>query len=140
MKNDMRQSVDRAFAGATWDEAHARRVISRIEERKQPVMKRKLTVALVCALVLVLASACALAAVFVQRSERSNVVLTARNALTRQCRFTPGMLALFRADAQKKRRWGLYRYLYHQRRYSRNAAGRLQHACERQHGCRQLEL
>ena len=101
MKNDMRQSVDRAFAGATWDEAHARRVISRIEERKQPVMKRKLTVALVCALVLVLASACALAAVFVQRSERSNVVLTARNALTRQCRFTPGMLALFRADAQK---------------------------------------
>ena len=101
MKNDLRQSVDCAFAGATWDEAHARRVISRIEERKQPVMKRKLTVALVCALVLVLASACALAAVFVQRSERSNVVLTARNALTRQCRFTPGMLALFRADAQK---------------------------------------
>lgn len=47
-------------------------------------MKRKLTAALVCALVLVLASACALAAVFVQRSERSNVVLTARNALTRQ--------------------------------------------------------
>lgn len=101
MKNDLRQSVDRAFAGATWDEAHARRVISKIEERKQPVMKRKLTVALVCALVLVLASACALAAVFVQRSERSNVVLTARNALTRQYRFTPGMLALFRADAQK---------------------------------------
>lgn len=101
MKNDLRQSVDRAFAGATWDEAHARRVISKIEERKQPVMKRKLTVALVCALVLVLASAWALAAVFVQRSERSNVVLTARNALTRQYRFTPGMLALFRADAQK---------------------------------------
>ena len=64
-------------------------------------MKRKLPVALVCALVLVLASACALAAVFVQRSERSNVVLTARSALTRQCRFTPGMLALFKADAQK---------------------------------------
>ena len=101
MKNDLRQSVDRAFAGAAWDEAHARRVISKIEERKQPVMKRKLTAALVCALVLVLASACALAAVFVQRSERSNVVLTARNALTRQYRFTPGMLALFRADAQK---------------------------------------
>ena len=101
MKNDLRQSVDRAFAGAAWDETHARRVISKIEERKQPVMKRKLTAALVCALVLVLASACALAAVFVQRSERSNVVLTARNALTRQYRFTPGMLALFRADAQK---------------------------------------
>ena len=61
MKNDLRQSVDRAFAGAAWDETHARRVISKIEERKQPVMKRKLTAALVCALVLVLASACALA-------------------------------------------------------------------------------
>ena len=101
VKHRLKQSVDRAFAGAAWDETHARRVISKIEERKQPVMKRKLTAALVCALVLVLASACALAAVFVQRSERSNVVLTARNALTRQYRFTPGMLALFRADAQK---------------------------------------
>ena len=91
MKNDLRQSVDRAFAGAAWDETHARRVISKIEERKQPVMKRKLTAALVCALVLVLASACALAAVFVQRSERSNVVLTARNALTRQYRCSERM-------------------------------------------------
>ena len=104
MKNDLRQSMDRAFAGAAWDEAHARRVISKIEERKQPVMKRKLTAALVCALVLVLASACALAAVIVQRSERSNVVLTARNALTRQYRFTPGMLALAAA--------GLFYYVF----------------------------
>ncbi len=101
MKNDLRQSVDRAFAGATWDDAHARRVIRTIEERNQPVMKRKLTVAMVCVMVLVLVSVCALAAVFVQRSERSNAIMMARKALTRQYHFTSGMLALFNAEAEE---------------------------------------
>ena len=98
MKNDFKQLVDRNLSGLQWDGEHRQRVRLALDSQGGITMKRKFTVILAAALVLVMTASAALAATLLNYSPVASALTQARNVLMAQYGLTHTTLGLFTHD------------------------------------------
>lgn len=102
MKNDFRQRADLVLSSLQWDERRTYRVLHALKPKGvQPVMKKKLSVALVLVLTLMLLTAGALAVASLNWSPEASAVNQARQALMDKYGLTRETLALFGSECEK---------------------------------------
>lgn len=95
MKNDFQQLVDRRLSGLQWDEQRARRVLSALEPEGGSIMKKKLTLSLSFALILIAMASIAFAAMTLMYSPSASALKQAREALIEQYGLTHTTLGMF---------------------------------------------
>ncbi len=98
MKTDFRQLVDRDLSGLRWDEERQARVLASLEPKGGTSVKRKMTMSLAFALVLMMMASVALAAVVLNYSPQAKALTMARNAVIETYGLTHTTLGLFTYD------------------------------------------
>lgn len=101
-KNDLRERADRALSPLQWDERHTLRVLNVLHEKgAKPIMKKKLSIALVMMLILSLLTVGALAVAALNWSPQASAVNQARQALMDKYGLTQETIALFHNTYEK---------------------------------------
>ena len=99
-RNNLREIVDREFATLTWDESKSRRVLDALEPAPTPALpvRRKLSMAVVLAVLLTLLATTALAVALIRYSPRVSLETQARQLLMAQYGMTRETLGLFTSE------------------------------------------
>ena len=95
MKNEFQELVDRDLSGLVWDERMRRKALSAVLEEEKTMMKRKVSAALICAIMLIMAAVTAVASGVLFSGEVDAVKL-ADEALHREYGITSEMQTYFR--------------------------------------------
>ena len=101
MKNNFKQLVDRDLSGLQWDEARQQRVLAALEPKGGTTVKRKMTVSLVFALVLMMMASVAFAAAVLTYGPEASAKKLATQAMYDTYGFDRSCLGLFKVDAEQ---------------------------------------
>lgn len=101
MKTDFRQLVDRDLSGLRWDEARQARVLASLEPKGGTSVKRKMTMSLAFALVLMMMASVALAAVVLNYSPAVSAKKLAVQTMCDTYGFDRDTLGLFKVDVKE---------------------------------------
>jgi hypothetical protein len=96
------QVFNRHLSSLRFQADSRRKVLDRALGKEEPVMKKKLSIALVLGMVLMLAGITAVAAIAVRYSENANKINLAREALYEKYGLTPQTLGLFVEEAREE--------------------------------------
>ena len=100
-KHDMKQVFDQNLSSLRFQAESRQAVIDRALRKEEPVMKKKMSVALVFTISLVLVAVTALAAIIVIRSDEANKINLSREALYDKYQLTPQTLGLFQYEGKE---------------------------------------
>ena len=106
-RNEFRELVDREMSGLQWDERKSRRVLDALDRQEAPrqssvPMPRKLSLALVLAILSLLVATAALAVALINYSPRVSAENLARQTLMDKYGLTRETLGLFRVSAEER--------------------------------------